>query len=269
MDQPLFLLILGFVISLYGTIVGAGGGFLLVPALLLLYPEDSPRTITTISLAAVALNAMSGTLAYARLRRLRFPMVLYLGAASLPAAAMGAWATRLLPRGWFDLAFGLFMLALVGILLVNRPTLRSHPVHPSGALGIDEPPVPRLDGWLLGAVGFADGLLSNLAGIGGGPVLMPLLLRVLHLPLPTAVATSTFVIMLASLTGLASHAVAGDFDFELGRILLIAAGVLPGAQVGAHLAGRISPRVVVILLVVGMAIVAGRLAVAGTTTLLQ
>ena len=51
----------------FGTLIGAGGGFLLVPILLLLYPNDSVETITTISLAVVFLNALSGSIAYARL----------------------------------------------------------------------------------------------------------------------------------------------------------------------------------------------------------
>ena len=49
----LWLLPLGFVIGAYGTLIGAGGGFVLVPLLLLLYPKESPEIITSISLAVV------------------------------------------------------------------------------------------------------------------------------------------------------------------------------------------------------------------------
>ena len=45
--------------------VGPGGGFILTPIPLLLYPHDSPKTLTSISLTAVFFNAASGSVAYA------------------------------------------------------------------------------------------------------------------------------------------------------------------------------------------------------------
>ena len=39
------LVAIGFGVGTFGTIVGAGGGFILTPILLLLYPHDSPKTI--------------------------------------------------------------------------------------------------------------------------------------------------------------------------------------------------------------------------------
>ena len=66
----LLLIPLGLVVGAYGTLVGAGGGFVLVPVLLLLYPDERPVDITAISLAVVFFNASSGSIAYARLRRI-------------------------------------------------------------------------------------------------------------------------------------------------------------------------------------------------------
>lgn len=62
MDQYLrllWLIPLGFFAGGYGTLIGAGGGFVLAPALLLLYPGEAPETITSISLASVFFNALS------------------------------------------------------------------------------------------------------------------------------------------------------------------------------------------------------------------
>jgi uncharacterized membrane protein YfcA len=64
--QFLWLIPLGFLVGGYGTLIGAGGGFVLAPALLMLYPGEAPETITSISLAVVFFNALSGTLAYAK-----------------------------------------------------------------------------------------------------------------------------------------------------------------------------------------------------------
>jgi len=53
-----------------GTIIGAGGGFILLPVLLILYPDEPPEVVTGISLAVSFCNALSGTIAYARQKRI-------------------------------------------------------------------------------------------------------------------------------------------------------------------------------------------------------
>ena len=45
-----------FLLGALGTLIGAGGGFMMMPILLLLYPEDSPELLTSISLAAVCVD---------------------------------------------------------------------------------------------------------------------------------------------------------------------------------------------------------------------
>ena len=59
---------IGAGIGAFGTLVGAGGGFVLVPVLLFLYLHRSPEEITSISLVFVLVNAASGSIAYARQR---------------------------------------------------------------------------------------------------------------------------------------------------------------------------------------------------------
>jgi uncharacterized membrane protein YfcA len=75
MTEYLWLFPLGLLIGTFGTLIGAGGGFILVPILLLVYPNEKAELITSISLAVVFFNAMSGSAAYARRSRhlSRFP----------------------------------------------------------------------------------------------------------------------------------------------------------------------------------------------------
>jgi hypothetical protein len=82
----ILLALLGLGVGAFGTIVGAGGGFILTPLLLILYPQDSAETITAIGLVAVFFNASSGSLAYARQRRIDFRSGLVFAAATLPGA---------------------------------------------------------------------------------------------------------------------------------------------------------------------------------------
>jgi uncharacterized membrane protein YfcA len=66
------LIALGFGVGAYGTLIGAGGGFVLMPILLLLYPDDRPELLTSISLAVVFFNTLSGSEAYAMMKRIDY-----------------------------------------------------------------------------------------------------------------------------------------------------------------------------------------------------
>ena len=80
------LLLMGFFTGGYGTLIGAGGGFVLLPVLLLLYPQESPEILTSISLAVVFFNALSGTEAYAIMKRVDYKSGLLFSMTGLPGA---------------------------------------------------------------------------------------------------------------------------------------------------------------------------------------
>ncbi len=64
----LILIVLEFLVGSFGTLIGADGGWLLVPVLLLGYRLSPPDAVGT-SLALVFMNALSGSIAYLRQRR--------------------------------------------------------------------------------------------------------------------------------------------------------------------------------------------------------
>src|SRR6185295_1618467 len=70
--QIWWLFPLGLLVGAFGTLIGAGGGFILVPILLLMYPNETSERIASISLAVVFFNAFSGSLAYARMKRIDY-----------------------------------------------------------------------------------------------------------------------------------------------------------------------------------------------------
>src|SRR5712692_28234 len=116
MVQYLWLIPVGFVIGAFGTLIGAGGGFLLVPLLLLCYPSEDTEIITSISLAVVFFNALSGSAAYARAKRIDYYSGTIFSLATVPGAILGALTTSFIPRRLFDLIIGLLMLSAAGFL---------------------------------------------------------------------------------------------------------------------------------------------------------
>jgi uncharacterized protein len=262
---------LGFGIGTLGTLIGAGGGFILLPVLALLFPLEPTGTLTATSLAVVAANATSGAIAYGRQRRIDFRSGIAFAIATLPGSVAGALLARSIPRGPFDTAFALVLFALAIVLLRTRA--EQAPSAPEGrAWGrvprrlVDaEGTVHRYHVELpLGiAISFVIGFASSLLGIGGGFIHVPALIAVLGFPVHIATATSHFVLAIMATVGTITHILAGDLNDVWPRAVYLAIGAVAGAQVGARLSTRVHGTVIVRLLAGALAIVALRLAAQG------
>jgi uncharacterized protein len=239
------LALLGLVVGTFGTLVGAGGGFILTPVLLVVYPTLTPAQITSISLLVVFFNALSGSIAYARMKRIDYRSGMRFALAGIPGAILGALAVHLVPRHVFD-AIMAVVLAILSVVVIR---LRPHAERsiPRGATTSRELidahgevyryHVPLARGTLYSAgVGF----LSSFLGIGGGVIHVPLMAGALGFPTHIATATSHFVLVWMSGTASLTHIVGGTITVGHGlrRAIALSIGVLPGAQLGARLSRR-------------------------------
>jgi uncharacterized membrane protein YfcA len=257
------LVALGLVVGAVGTLVGAGGGFLLTPVLLLVYPHDSPRTITAISLAAVWANSTSGSVAYWRQRRIDVRSGLLFGAATLPGAIGGALVVDWVPRRAFDLIMGV-ALAAVAAWIALRGEAAGPRRHGAERVVVDSTGrewryrVPLAPGALISvAVGFG----SSFLGIGGGVFHVPILVAGLGFPTHIATATSHFVLAQMSAAGVVTHLVQGSYGLGDGlrRSAALAVGVAVGAQLGARVSTRVPAVAIERLLAAALILVAIRL----------
>jgi uncharacterized membrane protein YfcA len=260
-----WLIWLGLLTGAYGTLIGIGGGVILVPALLLLYTGATPDAITAISLAAVFLNSLSGTIAYFRQRRVDYQSGLLFAMATVPGTIMGAWATHLLPRDLFSLIFGI-MLILLALFLQLKPRERKAPATslPDGTARtlVDargETFVYSYNRPLGIALSFGAGFVAGLLGIGGGVILVPVLIYLLYFPTHVATATSHFTLTFTALTGSLTHAVAGTYAYNWQVLPYLAIGIIPGAQLGAWLARKLQGIVIIRFLALALAFMGVRL----------
>jgi len=273
--QYWWLLPLGLLIGAFGTLIGAGGGFILVPILLLLYPNEEAEIITAISLTVVFFNALSGSLAYARMKRVDYKSGIVFAIASIPGAVLGALSTAYVPRHAFDLIFGVLMIVAAIILW-----LTADDKHPMSSVMAPAPKkiVSHLtERRLVDAEGISYryafdlrvgvvlsvfvGYLSSLLGIGGGIVHVPALAHWLNFPVHIATATSHFVLAIMALTGTLVHVATGVFVHGAKRTAILAIGVLVGAQVGAWMSNRVGGKSIIRALAVALALVGFRLIV--------
>jgi uncharacterized membrane protein YfcA len=269
----LLLIPLGFAVGAYGTIVGAGGGFVLVPVLLIIYPDQDPASITSISLAVVFFNAVSGSAAYSRLGRIDMRSGLIFAVASLPSALAGALVVGYVPRQVFDVMFGAVLLSLAAYTMwaTGRPQTIRTPMRGRTVIRRVMPGAEPGETFVYSynvvhGVMFAAGIgfLSSLLGIGGGVFHVPVMITILRFPVHVATATSQFVLMFMSGEASIVHLVNGELvGANILRALLLSAGVIPGAQVGARLAQRFRGPVIARMLAGALLIVGGRLLYAG------
>jgi uncharacterized membrane protein YfcA len=225
----------------------------LVPALLILLPDESPATITAISLAVVFFNAYSGTIAYVRMGRVQYRAGVLFTLAGLPGAVLGALLVHEMPRRLFDPIFGVLLLGLGGFLVAS----------PLGVSGESAPGAPeRLSDrrLLFGSIGSAYiGVLASLLGIGGGIIHVPFLIRMLRMPPHSATATSHFVLTFIALTATVTHVAMGEFQRGLDKTMYLAIGVMMGAPLGAALSTRLHGSLIVRLLALALCLVGLRL----------
>ena len=241
------------------SLVGASGGFLIVPLLLFLNPDLDPTQITGISLTVVACSSVSGTVAYARLKRIDYRAGLLFASVTLPAGVLGAYATHYISRNVFDGFFGVVVILVAAALF--RARVRSNGMSSTGS-GEAETDRVLTDAngtkysysyraWLGCVANAAVGFVSNLLGVGGGVLRAPTLIHLLHFPPHVATATSQFIISVTALSGVAVHGVRGDVD--LGQAVYLAIGVIIGAQIGARVSTFVHGMLIAKLLALALA----------------
>lgn len=241
----LMSVVLGFFIGTYGTLVGAGGGFLLVPLFLLLYKMPHDTAVGT-SIAVVAANAWSGAIRYVMQKKVDYRMGITFAIATIPGAFLGARLTDALSGAVFQRLFGV-LLILISVYLVFRGNRKTDHTRPAVKTGwgiirgekvVGKEKVVFYYSEPLGlTISLFVGVLSSWLGIGGGILHVPLMTEWLQIPVHIATATSHFILAWTALVGFIVHSQRGNVDFTVA--LWICLGAIIGAQFGAFLSDRV------------------------------
>lgn len=270
MDNFIVLILTGFAVGTLGTLIGAGGGFILVPLMLLAFPKFSPEVITAISMAVVAANATSGSVAYMRAKRVDYKAGFIFAACTVPGSILGVLTTQIIPRHIFNIIFGVILVALA-IFLFFRKGKKKDPARPDKT-SISWVRQTITDRWgetysfsyniVLGMViSVFVGYFSPLLGIGGGIIHVPAMVEWLYFPVHIATATSHFILAIMATVSVVVHIFQGTYDdpFVLRMVIFLIIGVIPGAQLGAFFSRRLKGGIIVKALAVSLGIVGLRI----------
>ncbi|MGH2564546.1 MAG: sulfite exporter TauE/SafE family protein [Ginsengibacter sp.] len=270
MDNFILLLGIGFIVGTLGTLIGAGGGFILVPLLIIMEPGFSPETITAISMAIVACNAISGSVAYVASRRVDFKAGLLFAFFTIPGSILGVLTTKYISREIFDVVFGLVLVALAIFLFVK-----------GGQKESISKPLENRKGWVhqrlvdkwnevynysydirKGSIlSIFVGYFSPLLGIGGGIIHVPAMVEWLRFPVHIATATSHFILAIMATVSVIVHIYNGNYNDPVifRMVLWLAVGVVAGAQMGAFLSRKMKGKIIIQALAVSLGLVGVRI----------
>jgi len=245
---PLFLvlLMLGFIVGLPASMCGLGGGFILVPTLILVF-NLSPQTAIAISLVAMCGTTISASIGYIKQKRVDYKLALLYDVFDIPGVIVGAYLTTILPKNLLIGICGFFILFL-SLLMLRNLTKRTCSTE-------NEETDTACNGWgrkvndsmnkvfeykirkpsLIIVSSLMSGLVTGLAGLGGG-ITDTTTMILLGIPSHIAVASSEFAMALTNGAGVITHGLFQNISIEYAIPITI--GTIIGAQIGVLLAKR-------------------------------
>ena len=265
---PLFLvsLVVGLVVGVLAGLLGIGGGMLLVPAFKLGYAMDSLMCTAT-SLFTIIPTSISGAVSHIRNKTCLPKLGVAAGLGGACMSPLGVWLAALSPD-WAVMGAAALIIAYSSVTMFRKALKApkaTKPVAPSchpesSAAGAKSKDLAAVEdraaaierahleapaiGWREAAIGAAIGLFAGLAsgyvGVGGGFIMVPLMMSVLHVPMKLTSGTSLIAVMILAVPGTITQAVLGNINWVAG--IAVACGSIPGAALGAKLIPKVPER---------------------------
>lgn len=239
----LLLMAVGGLAGGLGSMLGIGGGVVLVPALVLGFGIPLEEAVPA-SLMCVVANSCAAAAGYVENRLSDIRLGLTLELATVMGAIAGGLVAAYLAPAVVATAFGVFTLFVSLQMLLRRPRVEE-------SVSAEYSPV----NYPLGVSGsFVAGGLSALLGVGGGPLKVPLMNQGMRVPFKVASATSNLMIGVTGAASVAAYAWRGHVKLALVSPLVV--GVLGGAWVGSQLMPKVPTQVLKRLFAVVLLVVA-------------
>ncbi len=277
---PLEFTLLTFVLSIaagvLGSLLGIGGGLIIIPALTLLLKIDIRLAIGA-SIVSIIATSSGAAAAYIRehMTNLRVAMLLELGTTS--GALTGAMLAGILAGKWLFIIFGLVMGYSALVMYKNGGSHANKPAPPDPWADrlklhgkyFDEAEHReihyRVARTKLGlALMYLAGIISGLLGIGSGALKVPAMDLAMGLPIKVSTATSNFMIGVTAAASAGVYFARGDIDPFIAAP--VAAGVLVGAVAGSKLMGKLKSKSIRVAFVIMLVWVSAQMLWQGFTS---
>jgi uncharacterized membrane protein YfcA len=257
---PLFLVLvlLGILVGLPASMCGLGGGFILVPTLILIF-NVAPQNAVAISIVAMCGTTISAAIGYIRQKRVDYKLALLYDVFDIPGVIVGAYLTTLLPKDFLIGICGLLILFLSMLMLRNLRTKKCSKNENEASEACNAWQRKVTDGTnnvfkykirkpgLIVLSSLLSGLVTGLAGLGGG-ITDTTTMMLLGVPAHIAVASSEVAMALTNGAGVITHGILQNIPVDYA--LPITIGTIIGAQIGVFVAKRIKQKTLRLILTV-------------------
>jgi uncharacterized protein len=260
--NPIYLVVVGFIIGILGGFFGVGGSFIAGPALRLMGVNWNYAVGT--DLAHIVGKSIVAARQHRSLGNVDLKLGLIMALGTIGGAEAGAQLIQALKRAGnvntvvSYVAIAVYSSIAVFMLWESQKTLRSdkkrkQPLVKAAQSKEDRSafsPVTRniqrleiwpmitlptsgirISLWTILLVAFVGGVFSGFLGGGAGYIRMPSMVYVLGIPTHLAVGTDLFEIVISASYGTLSHAIKGNVDILIA--LVMHTGAVIGAQIGA------------------------------------
>ncbi len=223
----------GAAAGMFGSLLGLGGGVLIVPLLTLVFGLQL-REAVGVSLVSVIMTSSvaAGVYLERHVADLRLGMRLELFTAI--GALVGGSIAFLIDERWLAILFAL-LLVYVAISMLRG----GDPVETPVTGEIPPYEVRNLPIGVVGATGA--GVVSAMVGVGGGIIKVPLMHLAMGVPLRVSTATSNLMVGITAAASAVIYVIHGEVDPYVAGPTAI--GVFLGASVGSRIAHRIDIRI--------------------------
>lgn len=259
----------GILAGTIGSLIGLGGGVVIVPVLIYLSSfidtlEVTPQLAVGTSLAVIVVISIASTLSYSKQKVIDYRNGFILFSTSGPGALFGSYLNAFLDVKWFSLYFGAFIIMISLILMIQSklPVIQVRGPGMISSTFTDPATGQQYDynysiAWAL-PISFLVGMLSGLFGIGGGALMVPVLILLFRFPPKLAAATSMFIILFSSLSGSVYHISVGNVEWSL--LIGLVPGAWIGGKFGAMLSHKLQSRTIemalrIVLIIIGLRLI--------------
>ncbi|MDA8264527.1 MAG: sulfite exporter TauE/SafE family protein [Actinomycetota bacterium] len=260
------LALISIAAGVLGSLVGLGGGVVIVPVLTVLYHIDIRLAIGA-SIVSVIATSSGAAAAYVREKMTNLRAGMFLEIATTTGAVSGAYLTTVLPTR--------VLFALFGVVIGYSAFATFRKRHKAEPLDVsndrianyfdlhgsyyDQAEKREISYKVVGtkpglALMYVAGLVSALLGIGSGALKVPAMDVAMHLPMKVSSATSNFMIGVTAAASAGVYFARGQIDPVIAAP--VAAGVLLGATIGAKVLGRVTSKSVRLVFVVVLGVIA-------------
>ncbi|MBM3154576.1 MAG: sulfite exporter TauE/SafE family protein [Chloroflexi bacterium] len=250
------LVCIGLVAGLLGSMLGVGGGFIIVPVLILALKLPMQVAVGS-SLVAIVANSCTAASAYLKTRMTNIRLGLLMETTTVPGAILGAIAATLLASSTLSIFFGIVLLYVSYSMIFRQPAMTEDIAPTTDSTNLDDDSssflgqsqsmyydisqrrpinyeIKRVP-WGL-TTSFLAGILSSMLGIGGGIIKVPVMHSIMGIPIKVAIGTSSFMIALTTAAGALIYYHNGYVHPSIVTPLIV--GVVGGALLGTSLAQR-------------------------------